>query len=750
MKIKHLHPVAAILTLAFTVTIATAHTPVPLPVFETVQGFPLGAQKPTCKPVRDAAGNFYGTTYSEGAFGGGTVFKVGPNGDVVTLHHFDMQHGALPTGLTVGADGNYYGATQSGGAANAGTIFKITPSGAFTVLHEFDGGTDGGFPVSRLLKASDGNFYGTTSGGGAQGLGTFYKVTPAGSVTTLVSWNNDAVGWVPNGDIVQANDGNFYGTNRSVNVSGHEDTGAIFRISPSGVATAVASLASLPAMDFCLPDGLMQASDGNFYGTTYYGGSKGRGTIYKVTPAGVITFLVEFGPGENDRPAGSLTEGADGCLYGTSHDGGTGGGGTIFKITTSGILTTLVNMEIATSGPSNPWAGLAKGPDGTFYGTSETGGAFGRGTLFKLGNNGAISTLATFYGDENHAPHSALLQTRDGSFYGTTSYGGYTAPYTVFKMSPGGTISTVADLPYDSNSTDSYRPAFVEGKAGIIFGTQIQGGANLAGSVFKLDHRNDISNLISFDGSNGHMTGGVVIGDDGNLYGTNQHGGTSNGGTIFRMTQKGGYSLLAEFNSEGAAYPNPGLIQASDGNFYGTTQSGGAENNGTVFKMTPSGVLSTLAEFGDPNLNGRSGNSGLIEGSDHNFYGLLPWGGPSDAGAVYKVTPSGVVTTLAIFTYTNGAIPAGQLIEGPDGAFYGVTPYGGTTDDGTVFRITKDGELTTVFNFDHIHGRLPLAGLTLGNDGSLYGATSQGGVMADGTPAGGGQIYRLRFGRPCR
>ncbi|MES2921370.1 MAG: choice-of-anchor tandem repeat GloVer-containing protein [Verrucomicrobiota bacterium] len=743
MKIKQLRSAALLLALSLPVTTATAQTQVPAPTFETVQGFPLGAQQPACKPVRDAAGNFYGTTYSYGAWGWGTIFKVRANGDVITLHHFN---GTQPTGgLTAGSDGNYYGTTLTGGASNAGTFFKITPEGVFTVLHEFSDGADGGIPSTKLVKASDGNFYGATGQGGAQGLGTFYKITPAGILTTLVSWNQDAVGWGLNGDLIQGADGNFYGINRFADVPGHEDSGTIFRVSPSGVATAVASLAGLPGMDSCFPDGLMQASDGNFYGSTYYGGSKGAGTIYKATPAGMVTLLAEFGQ-ENIRPAGSLIEGADGCLYGTSHDGGTGGGGTIYKITTSGTLTTLVNLEIGTSGPSNPWAGLVAGPQGSFYGTSETGGTYGRGTLFKLGSDGAISQIATFYGEENHSPSSKLLLARDGNFYGTTVRGG-NGPTTnaIFKMTPSGAISTVANLPYDGDSTDACRASLVEGKAGIIFGTQAQGGVNIAGSVFQLDHQHELSNLLSFDGADGYLTNGVVMGEDGNLYGTNLQGGASSGGTIFRVTQGGAYSLLSEFRREAESSPNPGMIQGTDGNFYGTTQFGGPQNSGTVFKMTPSGVLSTFAEFGDSALEGQSCIAGVIEGSDHNFYGVFSRGGPADSGAIYQVTPSGVVTTLATFTYENGAVPDGQLIEGPDGAFYGVTPYGGTTDNGTVFRITKEGELTTVFNFDVTHGRLPRAGLTRGNDGCLYGATEQGGIMADGTPAGGGQIFRLRF-----
>jgi uncharacterized repeat protein (TIGR03803 family) len=748
MKIKQLRSASLLLALGLPVTVATARSPLPVPIFETVQGFAVGAEQPACKPVRDAAGNFYGTTYSGGAFGSGTIFKVSNNGDVVTLHHFDIQQGSLPNGgLTAGSDGNYYGTTQNGGTFDGGTIFKITPDGAFTVLHHFSNGADGGIPSSRLLKASDGNFYGSTYQGGTGGLGTFYRLTPAGVLSTLVSWQRDAVGWHPNGDLVQSADGSFYGTNRSVNIPGNENSGTVFRISPAGVTSVVATLASLPAMAYCLPDGLMQASDGNFYGTTYYGGPSGVGTIYKVTPAGAITLLADAG-GQANRPAGSLIEGADGALYGTSHDGGSTGGGSIFKITTAGTLTTLVNFEVGTSGPANPWAGLVAGPHGHFYGTSETGGIYGRGTLFKLGSDGSLSLIAPFYGDENRAPASKLLQARDGNLYGTTTRGGYgMTANAIFKLAPSGTISIVTHLPEDGFSSDGYRPVLVEGHAGVIFGTQALGGDNYAGSAFKLDRQDEVNTLHSFNYENGYLAGGFVMGDDKNLYSTTRYGGPTDGGTVFRMSQNGEYTFLAGFDRDAAAYPNPGMIQGTDGNFYGTTQNGGSQDNGTVFKMTPGGTLSTLAEFGDPSADGRGCDSGLVEGSDQNFYGVVPWGGPSDAGTIYRVTPSGVLTTVASFTYTNGAGPDGQLTEGPDGAFYGVTPYGGTTDNGTVFRVTKDGELTTVFNFDVTHGRLPRAGLTLGKDGCLYGTTEEGGIMADGTPAGGGQIFRIRFAR---
>ena len=187
--------------------------------------------------VQGSDGNFYGTTSAGGSDGGGTVFKITPSGTLTTLYSFCQQLSlrgrTFPyAGLVAGTDGNFYGTTLGGGAhGSIGTVFKITPSGVLTTLHSFDT-SDGSNPYAPLVLGSDGNFYGTVSGGGAHACGAIFKITPAGEFTTLHSFVPGSDGYGPNGGLVQASDGNFYGITSA-------DVGTIFEITPAGTFTAL-------------------------------------------------------------------------------------------------------------------------------------------------------------------------------------------------------------------------------------------------------------------------------------------------------------------------------------------------------------------------------------------------------------------------------------------------------------------------------------------------------------------------------
>ncbi len=270
-------------------------------------------------------------------------------------------------------------------------VFKITPTGTLTTLYSFcaqSGCTDGEYPVAGLVQGTDGNFYGTTPEGGANGGGTVFKITPTGTLTTLYSFcaqNNCADGANP-------------------------------------------------------AAGLVQATDGNFYGTTYAGGANGYGTVFKITPSGTLTTLYSFcskgGCADGSYPEAGLVQATDGNLYGTTFaatfDGGANGDGTVFKITPSGTLTTLYSF----SGPdgANPWAGLVQATDGNFYGTTYAGGANGDGTVFKTPLTGILTTLHSFDGTDGAGPEAGLVQATDGNFYGTTFYGGTNGAGTVFRL----------------------------------------------------------------------------------------------------------------------------------------------------------------------------------------------------------------------------------------------------------------------------------------------------------------------------
>src|SRR6202521_3634157 len=289
--------------------------------------------------VQATNGNLYGTTGSGGANGDGTVFKITPSGTLTTLYNFCSQKGCTDSGpnaagLVQATNGNFYGATLSGGATNSGTVFKITPSGTLTTLYSFcsqSGCTDGTYPSGGLVQATDGNFYGTTYGGGAgaNNSGTLFKITPSGTLTTLYSFcsqSNCTDGSVPNGELIQATNGNLYGTTRG---AGSNNSGTVFKVTPSGTLTTLYSFCPQSGCtDGATPNGgLVQATDGNLYGTTSNGGTLGAGTVFQITPTGALTTVHTFcamqaGCPDGANPQGALVQDTNGTFYGTTSAGG--------------------------------------------------------------------------------------------------------------------------------------------------------------------------------------------------------------------------------------------------------------------------------------------------------------------------------------------------------------------------------------------------------------------------------------------
>lgn len=367
---------------------------------------------PSAGLVQGTDGNFYGTTFQGGANHGyqGTVFVMAPDGTLTTLHSFVGSDGSFPYApLVQGTDGNFYGTTQNGGASlnchlGCGTVFMMTPNGTLTTLHSFSL-TDGATPTAALVQGTDENFYGTTvyGGGGSNcaiftptGCGTIFKITPAGSLTTLHVFNL-VDGYEPFAGLAQAPNGNFYGTTAEGVMTGHicaYGCGTIFQITPAGVLT---TLHIFQGLDGSFPRSpLLLATDGNVYGTTSGGGSStncsiGCGTIFKITPAGTFIVMHSFDLTDGSDITAGLLQATDGNFYGATPLGGTSaacgtvGCGTVFRITTAATLTTLHNFcpQANCADGSDPNA-LLQAANGAFYSTTFGGGAFNAGTVFSL------------------------------------------------------------------------------------------------------------------------------------------------------------------------------------------------------------------------------------------------------------------------------------------------------------------------------------------------------------------------------
>ncbi|MHA3771210.1 beta strand repeat-containing protein [Verrucomicrobiota bacterium sgz303538] len=620
------------------------------------------------------------------------------------------------------SDGNFYGTTFNGGASGYGTVFKMTPAGEVTTLVSFNR-FNGSNPSAGLVKGSDGNFYGTTSQGGASNYGTVFKMTPAGELTTLASFINGN-GSYPIAGLVEGNDGNFYGTTSQ---GGAGNYGTVFKVTPAGELTTLVYFNSLNGSKPLA--GLVIGSDGNFYGTTKSGGVNTFGTVFKMTPAGMLTTLVSF---TGRSPSAGLLKGSDGNLYGTTSDGGTSNYGTVFRLTPAGVLTTLASFN-RTNG-SNPLANLVEGSDGNFYGTTSDGGTSNYGTVFKMTPAGELTTLTSFNRTNGSNPYAGLVEGSDGNFYGTTELGGASGSGTVFKMTPAGELTTFISFSLTNGSNPLAK--LVEGSDGNFYGTTSEGGVSGYGTVFKVTPSGNFTTLVSFSSLNGgYPRAELVEGSDGNFYGTTSgtpsQGALRGNGTVFKVTPAGELTTLVSFDFTNGRNPYAGLVVGSDGNFYGTTSQGGANNCGTLFKMTPAGELTTLVSFDF--ANGSNPYAGLVEGSDGNFYGTTSQGGANNYGTVFKMTPAGELITLVSFDFFNGSKPYAGLVEGNDGNFYGTTSQGGAVAYGTVFKVTPAGVLTTLASFTRTDGRYPLAGLMEGSDGNFYGTTSQGGASIYGT-----------------
>ena len=293
----------------------------------------------------DAKGALYGTTYSGGAKGRGTVFKITPRGHETVLYSFcpnypNCSDGFDPSaGLVVDAKGNLYGTTYAGGADSLGTVFEVAPDGTQTVLYSFKGGNDGADPNAAVIADAKGNFYGTTYGGGTSGQGTVFELAANGTESVLYSFKGGSDGANPFASLILDANGNLYGTTYSGGNSSH---GTVFKLAPDGTETVLYAFAG--GSDGTSPDSSLTADErGNLYGTTLYGGNtadcsgNGCGTVFKLAPDGTKTILHAFAGSDGAQPNASFVAGRRGELISTTYNGGnTGCGGTgcgvIYKI----------------------------------------------------------------------------------------------------------------------------------------------------------------------------------------------------------------------------------------------------------------------------------------------------------------------------------------------------------------------------------------------------------------------------------
>ena len=598
---------------------------------------------------------------------------------------------------------------------------------------------DLGLNEARPVETADGTLYFTLHRGGARYNGSIVKVLPSGAMSTVYDFEDTVApprGHSPGGTLTLGTDGNLYGHTPG---GGAASKGTLFRCTPAGVLTTLHSFSgtsSSPA-----PVGaLLQAVDGNFYGMTNVGGvANNAGTVFRVTPGGAFTELVVFtgtnatdAAAEGARPVGSLVERTEGgvtYLYGLLSESGSPSFGKVFRFP------------------------LPAGAAGTV--TPQTVVRFtGEGGSFK-----------------GSRPRSGLSKAADGTLYGVTSQGGFYGYGTLYRITTAGSFDSLFEWPPDF-TTAGGEPftAPVLAADGWIYGATRRNG----GSIYRISTAGTNPSVLITSSAGGPMglgPVGLMQTSGGDLQGLSEQGGPRNLGVLFRLRGAGTSWTTAQILEFGqrstsleGAFPVGGLA-AEGGLFYGTTEKGGNELNagngyGTIFSMTPSGQRTTVVSFSSTGaVPGLWPRASLLPTGDGWLYGTTSGGGEGGKGTVFRYRPStNTFQSLAWFSGpaasgggAKGEEPNGALIGGGDGWLYGTTRYGGATGNGTVFRIPQAGGAVqtlaefTGFSGSTLGGR-PMCGLTAEFPQSFQPATAFYGVTTVGGIPDRGTLFRITPG----
>lgn len=634
--------------------------------------------------------------------------------------------------------GNYiYGGTSQGGAFGNGVLYRFEPgTGNYKTIHDFNY-LQGSQFKGRLLPASNGKLYGTTTVGGLNSGGILFEFDlNSNTYSKLIDFNHSTSGSMPTGYLIQASNGKIYGTTTSGGLfsSGILSGGTIFEFD-----ITTNTLTKLHDFDQAGGDypvgGLFETPSGTLIGVTNSGGINDYGVIYEFDVTTNSYFKrYEFNYQSGYYPWSTPISYSSTKLLGTTSSGGIGGG-TIYEYDYATYAFTKKYDFITTLGSaSNASMNLAS--NGKLYGTLSSGGTNNYGSLFEydyLSNSCQYKYNFNIIG--GITPINGFIEFSPGKLYSCTSQQGIALFGTLFEYDFN-TNTYSKKLDFSSSDGSKFNGPLTLASNGKYYAGTFHGGIADKGVIFEYDYTTnsyfkkiDLIDTTGFD-----VFGALIHTPNLKLYGHTKQGGANNLGTLFEYDYvTNTYVKKIDFDLISGGNPVASLLLASDGFIYGTTTSGGNNNLGTLFKYDY--VLNILTVKHHFSLNfGYDSYGGLMEASNGKIYGMTKMGGINNTGVLFEYNPvSGQFILKYEFQGIVGSFPEGSLIETAPGILYGMTREG-SNGNGDIFEFNYNtGIIIPKYNFNNIDGKGPLGTLFKASNGILYGMTSIGGLYSRGT-----------------
>lgn len=681
---------------------------------------------------------FLGMTNSGGINDAGTIFKTDGSGANLTKQFdFNKIEGEKPqyTNLLQATDGKLYGLTRLGGINSYGVLFQYDPTtGAYQKKIDFNGLLNGANPQGSLMQATDGNLYGMTYAGGANNLGVLFQYNPITNIlTNKIDFTGTVNGARPYGSLIQAVDGFLYGITSS---GGATNQGILFKY-----AIATNTLTNL--FNFATATGggprgtLLQATDGNLYGTTIVGGTNNKGTLFQFNiAANTYTNTFNFdGVVNGSIPrTGTLIQATDGLLYGLAEQGGANNNGVLFQYNTAtAIFVKKFDFDGTTSG-QYPANALFQATDGNLYSTTASGGP-NYGSLFNYNITTNSVTVNSFFSGPNdaNASNGGVMQATNGKLYGLATQGGLPGLGVIYEFNTAtNTYSTIVAFG-ESTTGKSPQGSLMKASDGKLYGLTYKGGTNNAGVLFEYDATTGAQVVkfnFDFNTTGYYPLGKLIQASNGLLYGMNSKGGINDKGTIFQYnTVTNVYSKLFDFDATSGSYANGSLLQAADGNLYGSTVLDGLNNSGTLFQYNI-GTNTFTKKIDFDVTTGFNTYGDLMQATDSYLYGLCAAGGVNTEGTLFQYDyVTNVLTKKIDFdAATTGKWPYGSLTQAANGNLYGLNYGGGTNSKGTIFEYNPTTATCTVtYHFlGFPDGERPQSNFLKATDGNLYSICNSG------------------------